>query len=389
MKTKSIIFILPIICFFFLTAFTSDKSLKTSKFVVVLDAGHGGHDPGKPTKFGFTEKEVALKIVLKIGAELEKNPDIKVIYTRKTDVFVTLRGRAKIANQADADLFVSVHCNAHTSQAYGSETYVVGVANTKRNFDVAKQENEVILLEDDYQAHYDGFNPTAPESLIGLTLMQEDYIDHSILLASMIENNFTNKLKRKSRGVKQASLWVMHNTYMPSVLVETGFITNNEEGHYLNSSKGQAQVSTAIADAILEYKKTLDLNVGENISESKKLPEAKAVTAITPEEVAVKTPEPEVIEDTEVSSKVEFKVQISASSTKLETKPYNFNGLKPITRGQVGRMYKYYYGSSATYSEAKSLLSRAKAKGFNTSFIVAFKNGEQVHIDQALKTASN
>ncbi|WP_299779547.1 N-acetylmuramoyl-L-alanine amidase [uncultured Formosa sp.] len=385
MRTKPIIFILPILFFFLLTAFTSDKSLKTNKFVVVLDAGHGGHDPGKPTKYGFTEKEVALKIVLKIGAELEKNPDIKVIYTRKTDVFVTLRGRAKIANEADADLFVSVHCNAHDTQASGTETYVVGVANTKRNFDVAKLENEVILLEDDYETHYDGFNPNAPESLIGLTLMQEDYIDHSILLASMIENNFTNKLKRKSRGVKQASLWVMHNTYMPSVLIETGFITNNEEGHYLNSNKGQIEISSAIRDAILEYKKTLDLNVGEHIGTPRKQPITKDIEELD-EEIAVETTVPE---ETKTYSQIEFKVQIAASSTKLETKPYNFNGLNPISRGKVGRLYKYYYGSASTYTEAKGLLSRAKAKGFNTSYIVAFKNGEQVHIDTALKTASN
>ncbi|PNW27921.1 N-acetylmuramoyl-L-alanine amidase family protein [Formosa algae] len=376
MKTKSIFFILPLICFLVLTSFKSDNALNSNKFVVVLDAGHGGHDPGKPTKYGFTEKEVALKIVLKIGAELEKNPDIKVIYTRKTDVFVTLRGRAKIANEADADLFVSVHCNAHNSQAFGTETYVVGVANTKRNFDVAKLENEVILLEDDYETHYDGFNPNAPESLIGLTLMQEDYIDHSILLAGMIEDNFTNKLKRKSRGVKQASLWVMHNTYMPSVLIETGFITNNEEGHYLNSSKGQAQISTAIKDAILEYKKTLDLNVGEYLGTPRKQP-------VVNDEVELETIE------TNPSTTIEFKVQIAASSKKLETKAYNFSGLSPISRDQVGKMYKYYYGTTSTYSESKQLLSKAKAKGFNTSFIVAFKNGEQVLLDEVLKTTSN
>ncbi|QDO94818.1 N-acetylmuramoyl-L-alanine amidase [Formosa sediminum] len=376
MKTKPIFFIVPLLCVFLLTSFKSDKTLNTNKFVVVLDAGHGGEDPGKPTKFGFTEKDVALKIVLKIGAELEKNPDIKVIYTRKTDVFVTLRGRAKIANEADADLFVSVHCNAHHSQAYGTETYVVGVANTKRNFDVAKLENEVILLEDDYETHYDGFNPNAPESLIGLTLMQEDYIDHSILLAGMIEDNFSKKLKRKSRGVKQASLWVMHNTYMPSVLIETGFITNNEEGHYLNSNKGQTEISKAIKDAILEYKKSLDLNVGEYLGTQKKLP-------VVNDDIVLEA------EDTNENDVIEFKIQIAASSKKLETKAYNFSGLSPISRIQAGNLYKYYYGNTSNYADSKSLLAKAKAKGFNTSFIVAFKNGEQVLLDEVLKTTSN
>ncbi|MFB9052236.1 N-acetylmuramoyl-L-alanine amidase [Formosa undariae] len=376
MKTKSILFFLSFISLILLTSFKSDKPLYSSKFVVVLDAGHGGHDPGKPTKFGFTEKEVALKIVLKIGAELEKNKDIKVIYTRKTDVFVTLRGRAQIANQADADLFVSVHCNAHNSQAYGTETYVVGVANTKRNFDVAKQENEVILLEDDYETHYDGFNPNAPESLIGLTLMQEDYIDYSIMLAGMIESNFANKLKRKSRGVKQASLWVMHNTYMPSVLIETGFITNSSEGQYLNSKKGQSEISTSIKDAILEYKTSLDLNIGENIGSSR-------VQPIVKEDVVSDTKE------TVVKSDVVFKVQIAASSKKLETKAFNFNGLSPISRDKVGDIYKYYYGDTSDYSVIKDLLIHAKAKGFDTSFIVAFKNGEKVHLDKVLNSTSN
>ena len=169
------------------------------------------------------KKIIALKVILEIGKELEKNPSIKVIYTRKTDVFVTLRGRAKIANEADADLFVSVHCNAHHSQAHGTETFVLGVANTQRNLEIAKKENEVIFLEEDYEKHYDGFDPNSPESTIGLTLMQEEYVDQSILLASLIENNFTNKLKRKSRGVKQTSLWVMHNTYMPSCFGGNGF----------------------------------------------------------------------------------------------------------------------------------------------------------------------
>lgn len=371
MKTKPLLFFLFFLLLFFCNSFSGVKAQHANKFVVVLDAGHGGHDPGKPTKYGFKEKDVALKIVLKIGEALEKYPDIKVIYTRKTDVFVTLRGRAKIANEADADLFVSVHCNAHNSQAYGTETYVVGVANTQRNFDVAKQENEVILMEDDYEQHYDGFNPKAPESLIGLTLMQEDYIDYSILLAGMIENNFSDKLHRKSRGVKQASLWVMHNTYMPSVLIETGFITNKSEGAYLNSNKGQREISSAIQDAILEYKKSLDLNVGENLGRVK-------TESVTLEK-----------DDAAVYADVEFRVQIAAGSKKLETKAYNFNGLHNVSRDQVGSVYKYFYGSTPNYSQIKKLHGEAKSKGYSSSFIVAYKNGERIHLDEVLKTTSN
>ncbi|MGJ5640754.1 N-acetylmuramoyl-L-alanine amidase family protein [Formosa sp. S-31] len=367
MKTKSLLFFLCFVILFFTSSFSEFRAQNANKFVVVLDAGHGGHDPGKPTQYGFKEKDVALKIVLKIGEELEKNPSIKVIYTRKTDVFVTLRGRAKIANEADADLFVSIHCNAHNSQAYGTETYVVGVANTQRNFDVAKQENEVILLEDDYEKHYDGFNPNAPESLIGLTLMQEDYIDYSILLAGMIENNFSGKLHRKSRGVKQASLWVMHNTYMPSVLIETGFITNKSEGAYLNSNKGQNEISNAIRDAILEYKKSLDLNVGENLGLTSTIKK----------------------EEAQEYNGVEFKVQIAASSKKIEPKSYNFKGLENVSREFLGSLYKYYYGSTSDYNKIKVLHSEAKSKGYASSFIVAFKNGERVQLDDVLKTTSN
>ena len=227
-------------------------------FIVVLDAGHGGKDPGRPTNFGYKEKDIALKIVLKIGENLKKHKNIKVIYTRKTDVFIELRQRAKIANKADADLFVSVHCNAHNSQAHGTETYVLGLGRNASNFRVAKQENEVIFYEDDYETNYEGFDPNSPETLIGLTLMQEDYLDQSILLARKIQDNFTNRLKRKNRGVKQAVFWVLHNTYMPSVLVETGFITNRKEGDYLNSVAGKNNISKSISDAILDYKSNLN-----------------------------------------------------------------------------------------------------------------------------------
>ena len=233
---------------------TSVSQTNSNPFIVVLDAGHGGKDPGRPTDFGYKEKDIALDIVLKIGNNLEKIEDIKVIYTRDKDVFIELRQRAKIANKADADLFVSVHCNAHNSQAYGTETYVLGLHRNDSNFRVAKLENEVIFLEDNFETNYEGFDPESPESLIGLTLMQEDYLDQSILLARYVQDNFTYKLKRKNRGVKQAGFWVLHNTYMPSILIETGFITNKSEGDYLNSQKGKIAVSKSISDAILNYK---------------------------------------------------------------------------------------------------------------------------------------
>ena len=344
---------------------------QSDKFVVVLDAGHGGHDPGRPTKYGYTEKGIALKVVLAVGKHLESNKNIKVIYTRKTDVYVTLRGRAKIANDADADLFVSIHCNAHHTQAYGTETYVLGVGNTDRNFDVAKAENEVIFLEDNYEKHYEGFDPNSPASIQALTIIQEQYVDQSIMLADLVEKNFKNKIKRKSRGVKQISLWVMHNTYMPSVLIETGFITNKTEGKYLNSKQGQKEISNSISDAILNYKSKLDQNVGEFVFS----PE---------EEFTLDSNEPE-----QIINNVVFKVQIAASSRELEPKSYNFKGLSDISREKEGGLYKYFYGYTSDYSKVKQLKTNAKNKGYDTCYIVAFKDGNKITLDEALKTTVN
>ena len=231
-----------------------------NEFVVVLDAGHGGKDPGKVGYKKIKEKEIALNIVLRVGKLLEKEKNIKVIYTRKTDVLVGLWERSRIANKADADLFVSIHCNAHNSQAYGSETWVLGTHANKQNFEVAKAENSVILLEENYKINYKGFDPSSPESVIGLTLMQEEYLDQSIQLASIIQNGFTVALKRKNRGVKQAGFVVLYQTYMPSVLIETGFLTNKIEGPFLNSAKGQQKFSESIYKGIVKYVRQLSLN---------------------------------------------------------------------------------------------------------------------------------
>uniref|UniRef100_UPI00404B0FE0 N-acetylmuramoyl-L-alanine amidase family protein n=1 Tax=Gelidibacter sp. TaxID=2018083 RepID=UPI00404B0FE0 len=294
-----------LITFIFTTFLTSAQvsNKNNGKFVVVLDAGHGGKDPGKHSKYGYKEKDIALKITLMVGEYLEKNPNIKVVYTRKTDVFIELRDRPKIANKAEADLFVSIHCNAHHTEASGTETFVLDVSNTNKNFEVAKAENEVIFLEDNYEEHYGGFNPNSPESLIGIALMQEEHIEQSILLASLIEKNFANKIKRKSRGIKQASLWVIHQTAMPSVLIETGFITNKEEGIYLNSSKGQTDVAKSIYNAIMDYKKTLGYNVGSHVFEEIE-PITTDTKVVTPVIEEVPLPKAE-----EVYDGIVFKVQ--------------------------------------------------------------------------------
>ena len=372
-----------ILLLFVLTLIFSIASVaqtNTKPFVVVLDAGHGGKDPGRPTNFGYKEKDIALDIALKVGENLKRHGDIQVIYTRSTDVFIELRQRAKIANKADADLFVSIHCNAHNSQAYGTETYVLGIHRNDSNFRVAQQENEVIFLEDDFESNYQGFDPNSPESMIGLTLMQEDYLDQSILLARYVQDNFTYKLKRKNRGVKQAGFWVLHNTYMPSILIETGFITNKSEGDYLNSLNGKTNMSKSISDAILDYKSKLNSDVPSLIETTSshvdimdlELEDVKSVAA----------PPVNVLS-------INFKVQISAGSNKLATKPYNFNGLDQITRQKSNSIYRYFYGNTSDYSIAIKLLNKAISKGYTTAYLVAYMDGVRTTIKEALKSTEN
>ena len=367
----STIFIRVFVLFGIILFNNNDILAQKSEFIVVLDAGHGGKDPGKVGYKSMKEKDIALKIVLEVGKMLEKSENIKVIYTRKTDVFIGLKDRGKIANKADADLFVSVHCNAHTSNAYGAETWVLGTHANKQNFEVAKAENSVIELEDNYKVNYKGFDPNSPESIIGLTLMQEEYLDQSIQLASIIQNEFTTKLKRKDRGVKQAGFVVLHQTYMPSILIETGFITNSKEGLFLNSKLGQQKFSEAIYNGIKKYINELTLNTVKS----------NAITEV----VSATTNSTEINNEVENFKDVIFKVQIASGSRKLETKSYNFKGLKNVDRVKVGNSYKYYLGNTSNYSEIEEFKKIAKSKGYKTAFIVAFKNGKKISVEEVLK----
>lgn len=358
-KRVNISIITGLFCFMAFT-FASTKSYAQESFVVVLDAGHGGKDPGKATK-QIHEKDIALNVVLKLGKKLEALEDVEVVYTRKTDVFLDLKERGRIANDADADLFLSIHCNAFHTQAYGTETYVLGLHANKQNFEVAKLENSVIFMEDNYEEKYEGFDPNSPEAVIGMTLMQEEFLDQSLSLASDIQSNFRDDIKRKDRGVKQAGFVVLHQTYMPSVLIETGFITNTEEGAFLNSKNGQDKVSNAIFSAIKAYKKNIDEN-------------------LVIEEVAVVEEKP-----SKVYPGVDFKVQIASGKKKLETKSYNFKGLKGVERGKIGGVFKYYYGKTSDYDEIVSLQSEARKAGFTTAFVVAFKDGDRIKMSDVIK----
>jgi N-acetylmuramoyl-L-alanine amidase len=227
---------------------------QVNNFKVTLDAGHGGKDDGAKY-FGNKEKDLTLAVTLKVGKLLEQNPNINLIYTRKTDEFIELRERAKIANRANANLFVSIHCNANKSSAgNGSETYVMGMSRANMNLEVSKTENSVIFLEDNYQKTYKGFDPNKPETLIGLQIVQESNLTGSIDLANKIQNNFSNSIAIKSRGIKQEPLWVLDATTMPGVLIEIGFVSNKIDVSILESEDGQNDIAKAIANAILSYK---------------------------------------------------------------------------------------------------------------------------------------
>lgn len=232
------------------------STVYAQNFKVVLDPGHGGKDPGA-MRGNLVEKEIVLNVALKVGELLKLDKDIKVIFTRKTDVFVEVAERTKIANREKADVFVSIHVNAaKNTAAYGAETYIMGISKNEANLDVAKRENAVITLEDNYEKHYEGYDPNRPESLIGLTLMQEQFIKQSIDLASKIQVRFKDEVLRTDRGVRQGPFWVLHSALMPSILVELGFISNKEEGGYLNSEEGKNELAKAIARAIRDYKKS-------------------------------------------------------------------------------------------------------------------------------------
>ncbi|WP_194850341.1 N-acetylmuramoyl-L-alanine amidase family protein [Nonlabens antarcticus] len=339
------------------------------KFVVVLDAGHGGHDGGNSHK-GIYEKNVALKSVLAIGKKLESQPNIKVIYTRKTDVFIPLNQRANIANKAQADLFVSVHCNSfHLERANGNETWVLGLTKSKDNLDVVMKENSVILLEDNYEENYDGFDPKDPSSYATGVLAQEIFMDDSIELAAMIQKNFKKNVRRVDRGVKQNWFVVLLKSYMPSVLVEMGFLSNNDERSYLTSEKGHQDVVNSVYEGIISYISHRDINFAELKNSQPDVVE-KQVKSTTidgkPSGTAIIKP---------MSANATYKVQISAGSKSINALSKNFKKLPLISKEKDGAIYRYFTGNTDSLEKASELKAQAIKKGYDTAFIVIIENG--------------
>lgn len=363
--------------------FALDKDDFFGVKVVCIDAGHGGHDGGCQGP-NSSEKEVALAIALKLGKHIEENfPDVKVVYTRKTDVYLKLWERAAVANKAKADLFICIHANAAESKsALGTETFVMGLHKTEANLKVAKRENSAILLEEDYKTKYSDFDPNSPESYIVLTMRQNAFIDQSLNFAAKIQKQFTDRVGRKNRGVKQAGFLVLHQTSMPSVLIETGFLTNKAEEKFLISSIGQDYMASAVFRAFKEYKSEI---------------EAKQKVEILKKEKKEKDEQIELKEDKKdkkrnkknkadlVEKGVIFKVQIATSSIKLELIPENFNGIENVSIYEAGGLYRYTVGKERSMTEANRLQVQLRAKGFKDAFIVAFSDGKRIAISQAIK----
>lgn len=357
-----------------------EPTKKRKEFVVMIDAGHGGNDTGTPgtRRYKTTEKDIALDVSLALGKMLDKLPNVKVIYTRKKDTYPTLNQRAVMTNKKKADLFISIHCNAQPGKngkkfgttAYGSETFVLGLSKNKANLEVAKRENSVIFLEENHEEVYEGFNPNSPESLISLIILQEEYLDQSIEIASYIQKEFKVTAKRKDRGVKQAGFWVLSKTYMPSVLVELGFLTHKKEEDFLNSKRGKKIMTTSLYNAIKKY---IELHSEKRYSND--------------HEVVIDNTVPDVTEElptSRVIKGVTFKVQLSASSKKMATKSYNFKGLDQISREKSGRIFRYFYGKTSDYEVIKRMKATAKRKGYSDCYIVAFKKGKKVPLAEVL-----
>lgn len=327
---------------------------------VVIDAGHGGKDPGCHGKKS-KEKEVALGIALALGKKIEENfKDVKVIYTRKTDVFVELDERAKIANDNNADLFICIHANsAGSASAKGADSYVLGLHRTAAQKEIARRENAVVELESNPKKYED----ITPDKLIARTMQLSVYLNQSILFANNIQKEF-KKLGRVDRGVKQAGFVVLYKTTMPSVLIESGFLTNASDEAFLSKKENQVKMAGAIFNAFKIYKedrdkvaKAIEENDGEPVKEEEKKPE------------------------------VEFKIQLASSGTKIETQAYNFKGLTNVECKKVDRYYRYFYGHTSSYEKIKESLKVAQNKGYKDAFILAFSEGNRISLKKAINLA--
>ena len=386
---------LTIICFFWFSSFVTNhtgymkRGLGVTK--VVIDAGHGGHDPGNlgTGRYKSSEKDIALDVALQVGEYIQRVfPDVDVIYTRKTDKFVTLKGRTEIANKVKADVFLSIHCNSAANHAaYGTETFVMSMTKVKANLKLAARENSVVLLEENYEQTYEGLDPNDPEAMIVQSIAQSVHMDQSVSLSAKIQDQYRERVSRRDRGVKQAPYWVISFTTMPSVLTELGFLTNEEEEDFLNTENGRVYMASAIYRAFKEYKAEIE---GVEISvpivdELKESPEEPIKDEAEGEKSAIKD---EVQKPTEIEQVV-FKVQVASSKTKIDLAPENFKGLENVEERTENGVYKYTVGNVTDYKKAVYLQRTVREKAMPGAFVIAFSKGERIAISRALEITNS
>ena len=351
-------------------------------FVVVIDAGHGGHDPGAIGKIS-KEKNINLNVALKVGNLIKNNcDDVKVIYTRSKDVFIPLDRRAEIANNAKADLFISIHTNAlaNNRTAKGASTWTLGLAKSDANLEVAKRENSVILYESDYQTRYAGFNPNSAESYIIFEFMQDKYMEQSVHLASLMQKQFRHTCKRLDRGVHQAGFLVLKASAMPSILIELGFISTPEEERYLNSEAGATTMAKGIYHAFLNYKREHEIRL-TGVSKTV-IPTEQKEQDIEKENDRPVTVQ-KVAESATNDNEITFKIQILTSSKPLAKNDKRLKGLKGVDYYKEKDIYKYTYGASGDYNKVLRTKRTITAK-FKDAFIIAFRDGEKMNVNEAI-----
>lgn len=390
MKRIGLIFVLLLVIF---CCYSADHPSITAPSIrgvkkVVIDAGHGGHDPGAVGK-KYKESQIALAIALKLGILIRENfPDVEVVYTRRNDTFVELYNRAKIANTAKADLFISIHCNASKSlTASGTETWVMGLHKSQANLEVARLENATILMEDDYENQYDGFDPNSPEANIIFSLFQNIYLDQSLQLAAGVQNQFEKRLGRVNRGVKQAGFLVLYKTTMPGILVETGFISNPQEEDYLGSENGQVLISSALYRAFRDYKNALEGTSAGSTVNPVIIPEVKdtIVKVEPPKDLRYNTPK----DTSAAADEIYFRVQFATFSSKKALDSPDFKNLQEVRYYVQNNIYKYTCGNLKTLEDAVKLQHDVQAKGFKDAFVVAFRNEQRIAPTEAVQLLKN
>ena len=368
------------------------KKIGNKSFTIVIDPGHGGHDPGAIYQ-KIREKDVVLSLATRLGRYINQEmPDAKIVFTRKTDVFIPLHERAEKAIASKADLFLSLHANScPTPSVSGTETFVLGMHKTEENLDVAKKENSVILIEDDYSTRYEGFDPNSSESYIMFDLVQEEYFDQSVTMAALVQNNFKNQAERNDRGVKQAGFLVLRQTSMPSILIETGYLSNEKEAQYLNSEKGQNELAKSICDAVKSYKASYETKndfelksiVNEETKEDRSNEGQHAPPVENPKpEIKTELHKTEPIVEKARPKEVYYSIQLAVTHTKLELKPYNFRGLDSVYMIENDGLYKYYYTKEKSF-EAIQLRKEEAKQYYNDAFITVFCDGKQISVEEA------